>query len=95
MSDANKKAERMKKSQQDALEKILEELEEKFLSRGHIKARFLNGRTSANPDEIDFISKLDLIDSVRENAKTSLAFGDYIRAARWLVMLNVLCEKFL
>lgn len=95
MSDENKKIARIKKSQKAALEKILEELDEKFLLRGHIKTRFLNGRTSANPNEIDFISQLDLIDSVRENVKTSLAFGDYIRATRYLVMLDALCEKFL
>jgi len=95
MRDENKKNLRQKRSQQLVLEQLLEELEKNFLSREHIKTRFLNGRTSTNSVDIDVISLLDLIDSVRENLKTSLQFKDYRRAARYLVMLQVLCEKFL
>ena len=95
MQEESKKNLRQKKSQQLVLEQLLEELEKNFLSREHIKTRFLNGRTSTNSVGIDVISLLDLIDSVRENLKTSLQFKDYRRAARYLVMLQVLCEKFL
>lgn len=93
MQDENKKNLRQKKSQQLVLEQLLEELEKKFLSREHIKTRFLNGRTDAA--DFDVVTLLDLIDSVRENLKTSMQFEDYRRAARYFVMLQTLCEKFL
>ena len=95
MQEENKKILRQKKSQRLVLEEILQEIEKKFLTREHIKTRFLNGRTSTNSTGIDVITLLDLIDSVRENLKTSLQFEDYRRAARHLIMLQTLCEKFL
>lgn len=95
MQDENKKILRQKKSQQLVLEQLLEELEKNFLSREHIKTRFLNGRTSTNSVGVDVITLLDLIDAVRENLKTSLQFEDYRRAARYFVVLQTLCEKFL
>ena len=95
MQEENKKNLRQKKSQKFVLEQILEELEKKFLNREHIKTRFLNGRTSTQSGGIDVITLLDLIDSVRENLKTSLQFEDYRRATRYLVTLQVLCERFL
>ena len=95
MQDENKKVLRQKKSQQLVLEQLLEELEKNFLSREHIKTRFLNGRTSTNSVGVDVITLLDLIDAVRENLKTSLQFEDYRRAARYFVVLQTLCEKFL
>ena len=95
MQDESKKKLRQKKSQQLVLEQMLEELEKNFLSHEYIKTRFLNGRTSTNSAGIDVITLLDLIDSVRENLKTALQFEDYRRAARYFVMLQGLCEKFL
>ncbi len=95
MQEENKKIFRMKNCQRIVLEEILEELEKNFLSRERIKTRFLNGRTSTNSVGIDVITLLDIIDSVRENVKTSLQFEDYRRSARYLVMLQMLCEKFL
>ena len=95
MQEENKKKFRLKNSQRVVLEEMLDEIEKKFLSREHIKTRFLNGRTGANAVGIDVITLLDLIDSVRENLKTSMQFEDYRRATRHLVMLQMLCEKFL
>lgn len=95
MQAESKKNLRQKKSQRLVLEGLLEELEKNFLSREHIKTRFLNGRTSTNSVGIDVITLLDLIDSVRENFKTALQFEDYRRATRYFVMLQSLCEKFL
>lgn len=80
--------------QKNALEKILCELEEKFLAQEKIKSRFLNGRTSKNSSDANIVNRLDLIDAVHENAKTSLQFGNFRRAAKYLTMLNLLCEKF-
>ena len=95
MQEENKKIFRQKKSQRLVLEEILQELEKNFLSREHIKAKFLSGRTSTNSAGTDVITLLDIIDAIRENVKTSLQFEDYRRSARYLTMLQVLCEKFL
>ena len=95
MQEENKKVLRMKKSRQEALENLLEEIEKKFLTREHIKTIFLTGKTSTESNGIDIVTLLDLIDSVRENFKTALQFEDYRRAVRYLLTLNLLCEKFL
>ena len=86
------KIERWRKNQKVALEKIFDEIEEKFLTREKIKTRFLNDRTS---EDTDILNRLDLIDAVRENLKTSLQFGKFRRASRYLALLESLCEKFL
>lgn len=86
------KVERLKKNQKIVIEKIFAELEEKFLTREKIKTRFLNERTSA---DTDILNRLDLIDAVTENFKTSLQFGKFRRASRYLTLLDMLCEKFL
>ena len=78
--------------QKVVLEKILCELEEKFLTQEKIKSRFLIGRTA---EDTDIVNRLDLIDAVRENVKTSLQFKKFRRAAKYLTILNSLCEKFL
>ncbi|MBR6013057.1 MAG: hypothetical protein IK062_04645 [Selenomonadaceae bacterium] len=89
------KVDRLRKNQKAALEKIFGELEEKYLTREKIRSRFLSGNNSENPDDTDIVNRLDLIDAVRENFKTSLSFGKFRRASRYLVMLETLCEKFL
>lgn len=86
------KVDRLKKNQKIAIEGIFDELEKKFLTREKIKTRFLNERTSA---DTDILNRLDLIDAVRENLKTSLQFGKFRRASRYLTLLDMLCEKFL
>ena len=86
---------RMRRSQRAALEKLLGELESKFLTNEQIKARLLLGRDDDDTSEIDIISRLDLIDAVRENLRTAIQFEDYRRANRYLVTLELLCEKFL
>ena len=86
------KAERLRKNQRIAIEEIFGELEKKFLTREKIKTRFLNERTS---EDTDILNRLDLIDAARENLKTSLQFGHFRRASRYLTLLNLLCEKFL
>ncbi len=95
MQEENKKIARIKKSQQTVLEELLQEIEKNFLTREHIKSRFLTGRNSTAVNEIAIIDCLDLIDAVRENFKTSLQFGDYRRAVRYLATLNLLCQKIM
>lgn len=87
-----RKAERLRKNQKIVIEEIFGELEKNFLTREKIKSRFLNERTS---EDTDILNRLDLIDAVRENLKTSLQFGKFRRASRYLVLLDLLCEKFL
>ena len=89
------KVERLRKNQKVALEKIFGELEEKYLTREKIKSRFLSGNNSEHPDDTDIVNRLDFIDAVRENFKTSLQFGKFRRASRYLTLLDSLCEKFL
>ena len=91
----DKKSLRLKKVQREVIEKLLQKLDERFLTREEIKMRMLSGRKSSDEGEIDIVSRLDLIDAVRENLRTSLQFEDYRRAARYLTMLNTLCQKFL
>lgn len=91
--DENNKNERIKKIQQEVFEKLLHELEERHLTREHIKVRFLSGKNSAGNFGVDIVTLLDLLDTVRENFKTSLQFGDFRRALRYLVFLELLCEK--
>ena len=74
-------------------EKLLRELEERHLTREHIKVRFLSGKSSAGISGVDVVTLLDLLDAVRESFKTSLQFGDYRRALRYLVLLDFLCES--
>ena len=89
------KAERLKKFQKIALEEILRELENKFLTREKIKSAILSGRAAENVSDTDVLTLLDLIDAVRENVKTSLQFEDHRRATKYLTLLQTLCEKFL
>ena len=89
------KANRIKKSQRAAIEKILNDLDAKYLTREQIKFRLLQGRTGKDIGEIDIVSRLDYIDAVRENIRTALQFEDYRRAVRYLAALELLCRKFL
>lgn len=91
--DAAKLA-RMKRSQKIVLESILAEIEKKYLTQEQVKLHFLHGRSAADSDGIGIVSRLDLVDAVRENARTSLQFDDCRRASRHLAMLYKLCEKF-
>ena len=91
--DENNQNERKKRSQQVVFEKLLSELEERHLTREHIKVRFLSGKSSAGICGVDVVTLLDLLDAVRESLKTSLQFGDYRRALRYLVLLDFLCES--
>ena len=88
------KANRIKKSQRAAIEKILNDLDAKYLTREQIKFRLLQGRTGKDIGEIDIVSRLDYIDAVRENIRTALQFEDYRRAVRYLAALELLCRKF-
>ena len=88
------KAERFKKFQKIALEETLRELEKKFLTREKIKSWILSGRAAENVSNTDVLALLDLIDAVRENVKTSLQFENFRRAAKYLTLLQTLCEKF-
>lgn len=93
MEEKSNQQERIKKLQQAALEKLLSDVEEKYLTREHIKVRFLSGRNSAGVGGVDVVTLLDMLDAVRENLKTSLQFGDFRRAIKYLALLNLLCEE--
>ena len=94
-SSMTAKATRIKKSQRSAIEKILNDLDAKFLTQEQIKFRLLSGRKSGEVGETDIVGRLDFIDAVRENARTALQFEDYRRAVRYVAALELLCRKFL
>lgn len=93
MAEENDFNQRVKIAQKATLKNLLADLEDRYLTREHIKVRFLNGMNAAKSGEPDVLTLLDLLDAVRENLKTALQFGDFRRAARYFILLQYLCEN--
>lgn len=85
---------REKKAQQMVIETLLMNIEKKYMTREKMYNRILHNREKSDSTVIDIIGRMDIVDSVRENVKTALQFGDYRRAAWYLQLLLRLCEKY-
>ncbi len=88
MSRRNKKAQRL------SIETLLTSIEKKYMTREKMYNRILHNRESFDSSVIDIVGRMDIVDSVRQNVRTSLQFGDYKRAAWYLQLLLRLCEKY-
>ena len=94
MVDDESFSERREHRQLELIETLLERLESKYLTREKMYKKILaapNGEFSLTGT----INRIDVIDAVRENVKTSLLFGNYRRATWYLKMLERLCRKHL
>ncbi len=85
---------REKKAQKSSIETLLMSIEKKYLTREKMYNRILHNRESSDPSVINIIGRMDIVDSVRQNVRTSLQFGDYRRATWYLHLLLRLCEKY-
>lgn len=85
---------RENKAQQLSIETLLADVEKKYLTRELMYNRILHNRDNNDSTMVDIVGRIDIIDSVRENVRTSLQFGDYRRATWYLHLLIKLCEKF-
>ena len=85
---------RENKAQKMALETLLKNIEQKYLNRDNMYDRILHSRSKSDTGMVDIIGRLDMIDSVRENVRTALQFGNYKRATWYLSFLLCLCEKY-
>ena len=84
---------RIEQAQKSGSEALLTCIERKYLTRENMYNRILKiNRSDSNV--IDIVGRIDLIDSVRENVKTSLQFGNHKRASWYLNLLLRLCEKY-
>lgn len=88
--------ERRDNNQRELLERLLERLENQYLTREKMYKRVLATQTQRSEFSLTgTIERIDVIDAVRENVKTSLTFGNYRRASWYLKMLERLCYKYL
>ncbi|MBR2179490.1 MAG: hypothetical protein IJ862_03720 [Selenomonadaceae bacterium] len=85
---------REKKAQRSSIETLLVSIEKKYLTREKMYNRILHNRESTDPSVINIIGRMDIVDSVRQNVRTSLQFDDYRRATWYLQLLLRLCEKY-
>lgn len=85
---------REERAQYMVIETLLNSIEKKYLTRENMYNRILHKRDSDDPAVIDIVGRMDIVDSVSENVKTSLQFGDYKRATWYLQLLLRLCEKY-
>jgi len=66
---------------------LLCKLEEKYLTSENIRRAILE-------KNIDKQNEFELIDAICQTVITSLNFGDYHRAAKYLALSEILCRKF-
>ena len=85
---------RENKAQQLSIETLLVSIEKKYLTREKMYNRILHNRENSDPSVINIVGRTDIVDSVRQNVRTSLQFGDYRRATWYLQLLLRLCEKY-
>ncbi|MBQ9479541.1 MAG: hypothetical protein IJU71_08310 [Selenomonadaceae bacterium] len=86
--------ERRERYQRKLIETLLERLENKYLTREKMYRKIL----ATQREKFSLtgtINRIDVLDGVRENVKTSLLFGNYRRASWYLKMLERLCRKYL
>ncbi len=85
--------ERRLRNQTELIEQLLAQLERKYLTREKMYKKILfnqRGEFSLS----DTLNRIDLIDAVRVNIKTSLMFNNFRRAAWYLAMLERMCRKY-
>ncbi|MBR1580876.1 MAG: hypothetical protein IJ668_10380 [Selenomonadaceae bacterium] len=86
--------ERRERYQRKLIETLLERLENKYLTREKMYRKIL----ATQREKFSLtgtINRIDVLDGVRENVKTSLLFGNYRRASWYLKTLERLCRKYL
>lgn len=67
---------------------LLDKLEEKYLNEENIRQAILEGNVAKQ-------AELEFIDSLCQTVITSLNFGDYKRAVKYLILTDVLCKNYL
>ena len=85
--------ERRARDQMELIEKLLERLEGKYLTREKMYKKILfdpRGEFSLSGT----LNRIDVLDAVRVNIKTSLMFNNYRRATWYLAMLDRMCRKY-
>ena len=85
--------ERQLRKQTELIEQLLAQLERKYLTREKMYKKILfnqRGEFSLS----DTLNRIDLLDAVRVNIKTSLMFNNFRRAAWYLTMLERMCRKY-
>lgn len=80
--------------QSELVSGVLDQLENAYLTREKLYKKILVSKRSAFSLTAT-IDRLDLIDAVRENVKTSLLFGNYRRATWYLKVLARMCRSAL
>ena len=74
-------------SQAIVIYNLLCKLDEKYLAPENIRRAILEGNTTKQ-------AEFELIDSLCQSVITSLNFGDYKRAVKYLALAEGLCKKF-
>ena len=82
------------RAQRMVIETLMNSIEKKYLTRENMYNRILHKRDSDDSAIINIVGRMDIVDAVSENVKTSLQFGDYKRATWYLQLLLRLCEKY-
>ena len=85
---------RKSNSQRFAIERLMSDIEKKYLTREKMYERILHRRERSESNVVDILGRIEIIDAVSENVKTALQFGDYRRALWYLQLLLRLCEKY-
>lgn len=67
---------------------LLEKLEEKYLNEENIRQVILEGNVAKQ-------GELEFIDSLCQTVITSLNFGDYKRAVKYLALTDAFCKNYL
>ena len=81
------------RAQNELLENLLVRLERKYLTREKMYKQILFGQRGEFSLGMT-LNRIDVLDAVRVNIKTSLMFGNYRRATWYLKMLERLCKKY-
>ena len=66
---------------------LLCKLDEKYLAPENIRRAILEGNTTKQ-------AEIELVDSLCQSVITSLNFGDYKRAVKYLALTEGLCKRF-
>ena len=85
---------REENSQRFAIQTLLTDIEQKYLTREKMYERILSRRQKTDSHVVDILGRIELIDAVKQNLNTSLQFGHYRRASWYLQILLRLCEKY-
>ncbi len=94
LADEEPIEQKRKRLQGELVNGALDKLENAYLTREKMYKKILASKRSAFSLTAT-IDRLDLVDAVRENVKTSLMFKNYRRATWYLRLLEQLCRRSL